>query len=191
MTAHLLQLSLGPVQEFIAAARRTRDLWFGSHLLSEISKAAALSVRREGGKLIFPDNDLDLSAGHEGVTVANVILAELPAGDPKTIASAAKQAAHDRWRQFANSVYDECPEITQIVYADTWNKQVEDVIEFYAAWVSFTPETYPKQRKRLARLLAGRKRCRDFLPAKGREGVFKSSLDGLRETVFRDRDQTQ
>ena len=41
---HLLQIAIGPVQEFIAAARRTRDLWFGSYLLSEISKAAALSV---------------------------------------------------------------------------------------------------------------------------------------------------
>jgi CRISPR-associated protein Cmr2 len=38
MTSHLLQLSVGPVQELIAAAQRTRDLWFGSFLLSEISK---------------------------------------------------------------------------------------------------------------------------------------------------------
>jgi CRISPR-associated protein Cmr2 len=41
MTDYLLALSIGPVQNFIAAARRTRDLWFGSHVLSEISKAAA------------------------------------------------------------------------------------------------------------------------------------------------------
>ena len=39
MTGHLLAIALGPVQEFISAARRTRDLWFGSYLLSEISKA--------------------------------------------------------------------------------------------------------------------------------------------------------
>ena len=37
----LLAISIGPVQDFISAARKTRDLWFGSHLLSEISKAAA------------------------------------------------------------------------------------------------------------------------------------------------------
>ena len=54
MTAHLLALTVGPVQEFIAAARRTRDLWFGSYLLSEISKATAKAVQDHGGTLIFP-----------------------------------------------------------------------------------------------------------------------------------------
>lgn len=29
---YLLAIRIGPVQEFIAAARRTRDLWFGSTL---------------------------------------------------------------------------------------------------------------------------------------------------------------
>jgi hypothetical protein len=32
--SYLLAISVGPVQEFIVAARRTRDLWFGSYLLS-------------------------------------------------------------------------------------------------------------------------------------------------------------
>jgi CRISPR-associated protein Cmr2 len=30
-------IGVGPVQEFIASARRSRDLWFGSWLLSEPS----------------------------------------------------------------------------------------------------------------------------------------------------------
>ena len=32
---HLLAIALGPVQEFIATARRTRDLYAGSRLLAE------------------------------------------------------------------------------------------------------------------------------------------------------------
>ena len=43
---YLLALSLGPVQEFIAAARKTRDLWFGSELLSGAARAAALSLHQ-------------------------------------------------------------------------------------------------------------------------------------------------
>jgi hypothetical protein len=54
LMSHLIAISVGPVQEFIAAARRTRDLWFGSYLLSEISKAVAQSVQDHGGRLIFP-----------------------------------------------------------------------------------------------------------------------------------------
>ena len=38
---YLFLASIGPVQSFIASARRTRDLWFGSMLLSELAKAAA------------------------------------------------------------------------------------------------------------------------------------------------------
>lgn len=53
MTKHILililSLGLGPIQDFISAARRTRDLWFGSFLLSEISKATAKAVRGQNG----------------------------------------------------------------------------------------------------------------------------------------------
>ena len=51
---YLLQITLGPVQDFIMTARRTRDLWFGSYLLSECSKAVAKSIS-DKGKLIFPN----------------------------------------------------------------------------------------------------------------------------------------
>ena len=55
--SHLLSIAVGPVQEFIAQARRTRDLWYGSHLLSELSRAAAKVVAEGGGGLIFPAFD--------------------------------------------------------------------------------------------------------------------------------------
>lgn len=38
---YLLSISIGPVQDFIATARRSRDLWFGSWLLSELSNSKA------------------------------------------------------------------------------------------------------------------------------------------------------
>ncbi len=53
MPQYLVSFSIGPVQDFISAAWRTRDLWFGSRLLSEISKAVAGYVRMHG-ELIFP-----------------------------------------------------------------------------------------------------------------------------------------
>lgn len=180
MTAHLLALTVGPVQELIAAARRTRDLWFGSYLMSEISKAAAKAVRAQGGALIFPapDNDADLDPGPL-LNVANVIVAELNGLDPAAVAAVAKKAAQRRWRDFADRVFDQ-----DVIRSDIWNDQVEDVIEFYAAWRPY--QTYQADRAALIRLLAARKRCRDFLPGKGRPGIPKSSLDGLRESVLRD-----
>jgi CRISPR-associated protein Cmr2 len=55
MTTHLIQITVGPVQDFIAQARRTRDLWYGSHLLSEVSRAVARSLHEDPRVvLIFP-----------------------------------------------------------------------------------------------------------------------------------------
>ncbi|MBV8856450.1 MAG: hypothetical protein JOZ02_05770 [Acidobacteria bacterium] len=82
---YVLAISLGPVQEFIAAARRSRDLWFGSWLLSELSKAAAEHIVRHGvsgsrpaglDSLIFPavNDPEDLRAG-SSLSVVNKIIA--------------------------------------------------------------------------------------------------------------------
>jgi CRISPR-associated protein Cmr2 len=185
MTAHLLALTVGPVQDFIAAARRTRDLWFGSYLLSEISKAAAKAVGDCVGidKLIFPapGSYADLEP-YSPLNVANVILAELGDADPAAVARETKEAAKRRWRDFANPVFERHQEVIQ---SDIWNDQVDDVIEFYAAWHPYSETTYKDDRAALMRLLAARKLCRDFAPAQGRAGVPKSSLDGLRESVLR------
>src|SRR4051794_37930167 len=99
MTPHLLAVSIGPVQDFIAAARRTRDLWFGSHLLSEVSKSVARVVQDRGAMLIFPAPvaRADLEPGST-LDVANVILAELPDQDPEDIVREARKGAMDCWR---------------------------------------------------------------------------------------------
>ncbi len=53
----LLLFSIGPVQDFIAAARSTRDLWSGSYLLSWLVSHALGKIAREIGPdhLIFPN----------------------------------------------------------------------------------------------------------------------------------------
>lgn len=171
---HLLAISIGPVQEFIAAARRTRDLWFGSYLLSEISRAVAKSVEKQGGQLIFP-------ASLDAENVANVILAELNADEPRGVAKKAKDAAKECWKTIAENAKRE---ESEAICDEIWKDQVDDVIEFYAAWVSCSGE-YRDDRDRVMRLLAGRKNCKDFEAAKGRAGVPKSSLDGQRESVLK------
>lgn len=54
--AALLSMSFGPVQDFIAAARTTSDLWAGSHLLSRIAWEGLKIIATELGPdtVIFP-----------------------------------------------------------------------------------------------------------------------------------------
>jgi CRISPR-associated protein Cmr2 len=191
MSRCLLQISIGPIQNFIAAARRTRDLWFGSFLLSEISKASARAIAGSGGKLIFPNplksSDLDLNSDFN---VANVILAEFEDEKSAPVASAsANEAAVSRWRQFVDEAYGI---MMDIVDKEAWSRQRDqnDVIEFYSAWYPFeNDDDYKTARRDVARLLAARKSLRDFEPnfkpgEKIAFGIRKSSLDGRRESVL-------
>ena len=185
MTTYLYVLSIGPIQDFIVAARRTRDLWFGSYLLSEISKAAAKKIDNSGGKLIFPglkpgDSRLNPRTDYN---VANIILAELPEDiklKPSDLNKKAQGAAKAEWENYANGAKN----IAESIIRDgIWKEQVDDVIEFYSSWVPRNGD-YSSDWKKLMRLLAGRKSIRNFKPAKGLPGVPKSSLDGARESVL-------
>lgn len=46
--------TIGPVQGFVAQARRTRDFWAGSFILSWLSAVAMRAVRAQGGNVLFP-----------------------------------------------------------------------------------------------------------------------------------------
>lgn len=178
----LVALSVGPVQEFIAAARRTRDLFAGSKLLSELSKAAAKGLSEAGGNTIFPAPGCDLGFGSNDL-IANIILAEVD-DNPGEVLEKAKKAAQDCWTGIANKVYENFAN-ENIIREDVWNNQINDVLELYGAWVSFEKGTsFQSARASLMRLLGGRKAFRDFSPCAQFQGLPKSSLDGQRDTVL-------
>lgn len=61
-------LSIGPVQSFVSQARRTRDFWSGSFLLSWLSSVAMLAVEEQGGNIRFPIPDENFLAALTGKT---------------------------------------------------------------------------------------------------------------------------
>jgi CRISPR-associated protein Cmr2 len=196
VTAHLLLVTLGPVQDFIAQARRTRDLWYGSHLLSELGRAAARALVDDGAKLIFPslqkgDPQLDQcfaplrADGTPPQNIANKILAEVPDGvEPQQLASAARRAVMDFWRdEIAARVKESCHGILADDIDAVWAEQIDTFLEFAASWLPLGD--YASTRCQLEQAIAGRKLLRDFGSWKqGRGNVPKSSLDGARETVL-------
>lgn len=186
MTAYLLNLSIGPVQPFIAAARRTRDLWFGSRLLSEICLEAARSVlktsrpvRNGDSPLIFP-NESALN-GKDEPNVANVIIALVD--DPQETARKAREAAQACLERYGDQVLSR---FSNVIDENLWRAQLADALEFFAAWVPCKDDAdYDEARKRLASLMAARKNVRDFAPplSPSRPGL-KSSLDGRNEALL-------
>ncbi|GAA6756803.1 type III-B CRISPR-associated protein Cas10/Cmr2 [Thermus thalpophilus] len=182
----LLAIALGPVQEFIATARRTRDLYAGSRLLSEAAREAACALVREekiGPKaLIFPapESEEELEVlGKAGIP--NVLLVRVPAGkDPASLGEKALEAARAYLRRRAEKAFSRGYVRREVALA-----QVEDLLEGYYAYVPLQDkDAYPQARERVMALLAARKNTRDFAPVAWGGPEYKSSLDGARESVL-------
>lgn len=181
---HLFICAIGPVQDFIATARTSQDLWFGSWLLSELSKAAALAVFDNAHQLIFPapEHREDLEAG----TILNVVnkIVAIIEGDPKMIADRVWQTVQERLENlrqeaFAHKIGRIDNQLAKV--------QINDLVEFY--WVSvpyISSQDYRLVRAKAEALLTARKNTRNFQQIEGRQGIPKSSLDGFRESVLSD-----
>lgn len=192
---HVLIISLGPIQDFIAAARRCRDLWYGSWLLSDASKAVARGVEQTVGieNVIFPGASPKELAPHSGTSVANKIVAIVPDDkQPSAVAAAARKSMDDRLGHLAAVVFGKVEANEKnhqwgpFFQRQTAEKQIADLIEFL--WVSalFNEKTsYADARKAAEELLAQRKRTMlwSAVPWNRPPGIPKSSLDGQRESV--------
>jgi len=182
---YLTAIAIGPVQEFIAAARRCRDLWCGSQLLSELSKAAALALRKRGATLIFPaPENLEDLAAQSGFTVVNKLLASVDAEDIRRSVQEVQEAVQGRLERAADLRTMKLRGL--VVKEEVYWRQLRGLLEFYAAWVP-QGECYTESRSRVEELLAARKALRDFPAYEGAEGECKSSLDGARENVIQKR----
>src|SRR5690554_4523440 len=79
MMAERFHFTFGPVQEFVAQARRTRDLWAGSWLLSYLAENAIVAAERAGARIILPARE---EGEREVVTMARGDGAERFGGVP-------------------------------------------------------------------------------------------------------------
>lgn len=142
-----IHFSFGPVQGFVAQARRTRDLWAGSYLLSYLAGRAMLAVKKAGGRVVFPEVDADPlmkalrdrddgrvpqlagNAARVG-SLPNRFLAEVPEGVDGGVC---ERAIRDAWRGIAEAVWgylglDRFPEVRE-----RWGRQIGSAWE--CSWV--------------------------------------------------------
>lgn len=165
---HLLQISLGPVQGFIAASRKTRDLAVGSALLAELSREAAAELEGHGAKLIFPPD--------ASQPAANILLATLD-GDPRAVAEQAKAKVLERLKKEVARAADKAGILVDKTV--DLGDQAEKLLEWFSAWAPIAEDAggFKKARDRVGALMAGRKATRDFPNAPQDDGRPKSPLD--------------
>lgn len=188
---YLLAISVGPVQDFLAAARRTNDLYAGSHLISNITWSAAEAVAASGS-LIFPAPRAKNSAKPaedemEAGVGANKILAIISANEQnqvKEIVEEARKAAAGCLRESWNESFKLLRAGGIELDSNIADQQLNTFIEFFAAWREWDGEdaSYPEARKGVEHALAARKALRDFKQPQKRN-IARSSLDPSRDAV--------
>ena len=176
MPKYLMTIALGPVQEFIAAARRTADLTAGSELLVGLAGHLADYLQRQhDAELIFPAS--------AQVSAPNKLLFTVQ-GEPHKIAADAKEQAHAYLRNRWEACLQQLGTVQECIDVELANWQLKNFLEFYAAWVPLNGD-YAAARQRLERLLAGRKALRDFKQPYVRPRHPKSPLDPSMDSVFK------
>lgn len=122
--------SLGPVQGFVAQARRTRDFWAGSFLLSWLTARAMHAVEQNGGKIVMPfvtDDKLlarvrqTSGKGPDVSSLPNNFIAEIPEGFDGEIAT---RAVQDAWKALADAVWHHDKLGAAGVSTELWKSQI-------------------------------------------------------------------
>ncbi len=134
--------TIGPVQSFVSQARRTRDFWAGSFLLSWLSGVAMLSVKKQGGKIIFPKADENYLNWIEGNGsgekprqggIPNRFKAKVNDDfDPKYVVKNINKA----WKELADLVWDK--DLAELlkktdIKKQIWDRQIESFWEI--SWI--------------------------------------------------------
>ncbi len=115
MTIHL-DISIGPVQGFVAQSRRTRDLWGSSYLLSFLSAHAMKGAQEAGGKIVRPNVEQDplfqwMKGEGEGMlprigSVPNHFVLEVDE-EASRVARAAVESLQKAWERICRVVWEQ------------------------------------------------------------------------------------
>lgn len=189
MNSHntLILFSLGPVQSFIAEARRTHDLWAGSRMLVEITRAAIAAIDPRGERLLFPAH-LD---PQRQKNIPNVFAMMVAPDQAAELARAAQAAAQQRFEDIAGAALQRLRQQSGVtldaVFDKIWQQQLVTHLECnWIACAAQPSETHGAWYNRARLALDARKRTRDFRPVEEfgkEERGMKDSLSGQRTAL--------
>ncbi len=165
-----LDISVGPVQGFVAQSRRTRDLWGSSYLLAFLSAHAMHGAVEAGGRLVLPAAEAAeqdrlyqwIQGRHEGEpprigSLPNHFVVEVE-GNESEVARAGIRSLQTAWKRVCDAVWSRFVEPACIAgngTEDIWSRQVDSFWE--VMWTA-------SDAKAAGGLLARRKHWRSHHP---------------------------
>lgn len=179
--------SIGPVQSFIAEARRAHDLWAGSKMLVDITREALQQVAKKHKiELLFPAKD-------DQPSIPNVFALIAPQDQVEAIAQVAEEAAKNKLKRMAEQAYNRLrdldgfggvdPLIIDNNFKDIWERQLEHHLEFNWVACSKLEQSWGHGQwfDYARRALEARKCTRDFFQSE--EPGMKDSFSGQRSAL--------
>lgn len=178
MQDHLFLFTLGPVQSFIAQARKTHDLYAGSRILAELTRAAADEAIRLQIDLIFPAKIT------KGSPIPNRFIGKIsgkPQADLQQIGIQIEKAVQDRFTTLADAAL----KAAGTPAPKDFQQQIAghcDINWLFYPVESDTDEAYRKAYYLIEQEMQAVKnfRLKPQMPEQGR----KCSLDGERNALF-------
>ncbi|PLV57157.1 type III-B CRISPR-associated protein Cas10/Cmr2 [Thermotoga sp. SG1] len=169
--ASLIAVAIGPVQEIISQARKARDLWAGSYLLSYLIYAAIETVGKKYGfdSIISPYlrgnyfvektlNDMGVYLGNycpvpsnESVaSLPNLFVAIVPESEVKCILEDCEKSIKDRWKELTDKTKEKLKKYKYTFNEESFNCQVGLFPDIQTASVSFSnPDEVERTIKKL------------------------------------------
>ncbi len=180
MSNYLFLFTIGPVQSFIAQARKTHDLYIGSKILSDLITDAIEYVKKELKEIeiIFPAKDVE--------SKPNRFLAKIEKSDNESIKKIGKELEDSVKKEF-KKIAEKCLEPylknqTKPKNFDNFDKQIEQFLQIFWVAKEIKDENYQENYDQIESLLGSVKNLRKFeqLAEVGR----KCSLCGERNVLF-------
>lgn len=176
MPDSLLIFSIGPVQGFVAEARRAQDLWAGSIWLSEIAREALRACQAQGATPVYP---ADLGQA----SLPNRFVVRVPGDRAEQVARAAEEAAQAALRK---PTFAARQALADLVPGDgtweaIWKRQLDHHLEVHWVALPIGPGGYVAAYQAVSLAFEAAKRTRRFEQVQ--EDGFKDSLGGTRSAL--------
>ncbi|MBE2196844.1 MAG: type III-B CRISPR-associated protein Cas10/Cmr2 [Anaerolinea sp.] len=179
----LYLFQIGPVQSFIAAARRTQDLYVGSRLLTLLAKAGITQAQQLGvddDSMIFPamkDGNLPTSIPHRFAFLS----------EREDMGALIETAIRDYWidhvvNEVGQWVWDQ---IGDGEWMERYRNQTQSWLECFWVRVAYDPRNHGESYSRASVAMASRRQLRDF-PQMVDVGEKKCTLTGMGAALSND-----
>jgi CRISPR-associated protein Cmr2 len=175
---YLFLFTIGPVQSFIAQARKSRDLYAGSKILSELIETGLKKVKEldTNSKIIFPNEDIP--------SKPNRFIAKVTVENIKDFAQEIKSVVENKFKNYAKNAYSNV--FGSLRLTPEIKKQLTTFLDIH--WTAIPLGNYNEDFNSLENHLEAIKKFRNFsqLDEVGR----KCSLCGERNVhVYRKKDK--